>query len=32
MLLFNDCEVIELNRASEIYSIECFGHIDLHQQ
>ena len=29
MLLFNDCGVIELDLASELYSIECFGHVDL---
>ena len=30
MLLFNDCGVIELDIASELYSIERFGHVDLH--
>ena len=30
MLLFNDCGVIELDIASELYSIERFSHVDLH--
>ena len=31
MLLFNDCGVIELDIASELYSIERFDHVDLCQ-
>ena len=29
MLLFNDCGVIWFDIASELYSNECFGHVDL---
>ena len=29
MLLFNDCGVIELEIASELYSLERFSHVDL---
>ena len=32
MLLFDNCGVIELDIASELYSIERFGHVDLRQQ
>jgi len=31
MLLFNDCGVIELDIASELYLIERFDHVDLRQ-
>ena len=32
MLLFNDCGVVELDIASELYSLERFSHVDLRQQ
>ena len=32
MLLFNGCEVMELDIASELYSIGRFSHVDLRQQ
>ena len=31
-ILCHDCEVIEVGIASELYSIEHFGHVDLRQQ
>jgi len=32
MLIFNEYGVIELDIASELYSIEHFSHVDLCQQ
>ena len=31
LIAINDCGVIELDIASDLYSIERFGHVDLRQ-